>query len=139
MYQKRIRSYVLNEYNFDHLPKQQFGLIYCWEYFNFLPADKIKQYLENFLNILKPGGVLMFSYNNAESPSTAFLIDQEKLPWASESYLKKIAIEAGYEILDSKRLVTSHIELSWLEIKKPGELISTRKSQVLGEIHRKNG
>jgi SAM-dependent methyltransferase len=135
IYQKRLRMYNIFKGNLSQLPQQQFGFIFCWELFNLLSIAQVEQYIKNIYNLLKPGGVLMFSYNNAEIEQTARMIDAKFFPWASKNYINQILISLNYEIINFIDLeLDDGTYNSWVEVKKPGELHTIKKHQVLGKI-----
>jgi hypothetical protein len=67
-YQRRLRYYVIEEYTdkniFWNLPQKQFGLIYAFRYFEFKPWEVLRQYLTEVFELLRPGGIFLFSFNN---------------------------------------------------------------------------
>ena len=46
LYQGRVRKYLIHDfYKISNLPKNQFGLIFSYNFFNYLSVDSIKQFL----------------------------------------------------------------------------------------------
>jgi predicted TPR repeat methyltransferase len=137
VYQKRLRVYEIHNQNFSTLPHAQFGFILCWDFLNYLPIDVIKWYLESVMALLRPGGVFMFSYNNADIETSARLVDQKRACWATDSVIKKLATDAGFEIINFSDLAINDNEntwVSWAEIKKTGELRTVKVSQAMGQV-----
>ena len=68
-YQRRLRKYVITETHdnkiFEQLPDGQFGLIFAYNYFNFKPVEVIKRYLQELFVKLRPGGGLVFTFNDS--------------------------------------------------------------------------
>ena len=60
VYQRRLRLYD----SLEKLPTNQFGIILIWDFFNYLLFDLSVEYLKKCLLYLRPGGTLIFSYNN---------------------------------------------------------------------------
>jgi len=137
IYQRRLRLYQFNKDNFSQLPQNQFGFIFCWDFFNNITVDQIDLYVRSIKNLLRPGGVLMFTYTNAELSLTAKNVDDHKIPWASKTYIKNLLLREGYEIINFSDIKLFDSYMSWVEVKVPGEIISARRSQVLGQIKRK--
>lgn len=140
IYQRRIRLYDIVNDDFSQLPQNQFGFVFCWEFFNSLSSDYIETHLKYIISLLKPGGVLMFSYNNADLDITARLVDQGFLPWASKQYIEQLLSTVGYEIIKFVDIQLTDVDdtyVSWVEVKKPGKLTTIKRSQVMGEIKQK--
>ncbi len=135
-YQRRLRSYLLgwNEIPKDDLsilPQNQFGFIFAWDVFDFFPLDKTRLYLEQCFNLLRPGGVMMFSYNNCEFVSAAVFAESGFKSWMTKSLLIKTCQDVGLEILDTKDSVSGNY---WIKVKKSGELKTVKLGQAMGEI-----
>lgn len=135
-YQRRLRSYVLgwdglSKDDLSILPQNQFGFIFAWQVFDFFPLDKTKLYLEQCFNLLRPGGVMLFSYNDCEFSSAASYAEFGFKSWMTKSLLTKTCGEVGLEILDTKNSLSG---IHWIKIKKPGELKTVKVSQSMGEI-----
>jgi uncharacterized protein (UPF0297 family) len=139
VYQNRLRLYSVDKDNFEQLPQAQFGLIFCWEYFNTLDIKRVESYLSNIINLLRPGGTVMFSYSNAELEFTAKLIDDGYCAWASKSYMTTLLTQLGYENLNFIDAVgaDSVTCISWVEARKPGTLTTIKRGQAMGEIKTK--
>lgn len=135
-YQRRLRYKVIKEkqpapYLLDLIPNNQLGFIVVNEYFNKRPLELIKTYLEEFLVLLKPGGVVLFTFNDCDNPIAVANFESGLYSYVPGGLLKRIVEGLGYEILNSH---ASDRSIHWLEIKKPGELTSIRGGQTLGVI-----
>ena len=139
-YQRRLRSYLLGwnglpKDDLSILPQNQFGFIFAWQVFDFFPLDKTKLYLEQCFNLLRPGGIMMFSYNNCECSTAASYAELGFKSWMTKTLLIKTCKELGLEILDTKGSLSG---FHWIKIKKPGELKTVKAGQSMGEIiHRR--
>jgi len=132
MYQSRVRKYLIhNFYKIDNLPKNQFGLIFSFNFFNYLSVDSIKQLLLQAMEWLRPGGTIIFTYNNADLSTSAGLAESYFMTYVPESILVPMAESIGFETVTSYNSEPSH---SFIEFKKPGVLNSIKSSQALGEI-----
>lgn len=137
-YQRRIRLYPLDD--LDRLPQQQFGFIFCWMLLNYADEETILLYLNKIYNLLRPGGAIMFSYNNIESEESAKIAELGLMSAISKKELFKKINEIGYQICNHYDLSNddSVIKMiSWVELRKPGNLQTTKLRQVLGEISTK--
>ena len=91
-------------------------------------------------NLLRPGGTAMFSYNNCDIIESARIADMGEMSFVSKrnltNLLKKIGFDviASYDLPNTDTLITN---ISWLEIRRPGELITTKLRQVMGTVGRK--
>jgi SAM-dependent methyltransferase len=130
-YQRRLRTYCIPHADFSTLPKDQFGFVFAWNVFEYFGLLTIKKYLEELFTLLKPGGVIMFSYNNCENYKSVEMFENHFMTYVPNRDLVKIAKDVGYEIISARDEPTM---TSWLEIKKPGSLTSIRAGQTLGKI-----
>jgi len=140
LYQKRLRYYTFDdslEEPLHELPQQQFGLIVAVDWFNFKPQQITERYLKNAFDILRPGGVIVFTYNNCNYPKAIDKVDEMYYTYTNGNTLKQFCKSIGYEIISS---YDGEKEIgwcaSWLELQKPGELTSLRGGQNLGAINR---
>lgn len=139
-YQSRLRKYKItllplqHENNLRELPENQFGFIFSWEYFNYLALSTCKYYLTQAFKMLRPGGIMMFSYNDGDTPNGAAYAESGAQSYLPKSHLIPICNELGFEIVNSESYDNGVI--SWLEIKKPGTLSTIKAHQALGEIMR---
>jgi len=134
VYQRRLRYYTFQENRnqpMHELPDNQFGLICSVDYYNFKPIAIIKKHLTEFYKKLRPGGVAIFTYNNCDLPYAVRNVENNFCCYTPENQVIKFATEAGFEIIKSINRLEN---ISWLEIRKPGEITSIRGGQTLGEI-----
>ena len=130
-YQARLRQQVIRNSDLSALPKNQFGFVFSWNFFNYLPMYKIQHYLQQIYTLLRPGGVVWFSYNNADMTAAAEFADSYFMSYAPKSQLLPRCTEMGFEIISSADFDPA---ISWLELRKPGTLKTIKAHQVLGEI-----
>lgn len=133
-YQDRIRYGYLGEHDtpyIKNLPTNQLGLIVFYHFFNYKPLDVIKQYLHECTTLLKPGGVVVLTYNNCDNPIAVQMVEKGIQTYVPKSILSAVIEGLGFEIIKSFDLEPN---VSWLEIKKPGELTSFRGGQALAQI-----
>ena len=132
LYRGRVRKYFIHDfYKISDLPKNQFGIIFSYNYFNYLSIDSIKQFLIQAMTWLRPGGKIIFTYNNADLPAAAAYAENYFMTYVPESILVPMAESLGYETVFS---YNSEPAYSIIEFKKQGELRSIKIGQTVGEI-----
>jgi len=129
-YQNRLRKYPLVDHDLSALPVGQFNFIFSWGYFNYVSMDTMKQYIEQAYELLRPGGIFMFSYNNGDTPAGAGMAENFAQTYMPKSMLVPLCERFGYSVTE----FDFEPNISWLEIKKPGTLETNKAHQVLGEI-----
>jgi len=133
-YQNRLRKYLLVNNDLNNLPKRQFGFIFSWNFFNYISLDTITHMLPELYELMRPGGVFMFSYNDGDTPTGAAMSDSQVQTYLPKSILLPTCQAAGFEILSE---YDYEGRVHWLEIKKPGLLHTVKAHQVLGKIERR--
>lgn len=132
-YQRRLRKYHLVDHKLNILPQKQFGFVFSWGYFNYISMPTMRKYLKQILNLLRPGGVFMFSYNDADTPAGAGMAENFAQSYMPTSLLVPMIKSLGYEIVAETHPAAN---ISWIEIKRPGVLKTVKAHQVMGEIRR---
>jgi len=135
-YNMRLRKYLIQNHTLDFLPQGQIGFMIAWLMFNYTGNDYVVTYLKNILNCLRSGGVFMFSYNNCDILESCQDYEANKSNYQSKKNLIKLCQEIGYEIIESVDLPNND-ELkyvSWMKVKKPGQLTTIKRHQVLGQL-----
>jgi organic radical activating enzyme/SAM-dependent methyltransferase len=130
-YQKRLCSYLTDETTLSMLPQNQIGFVFSWNVFNYLTADLIDEYLSEIFNVLRPGGICMFSYNNAERFHSAEFVESGFMSYMPKTLLVDLIHKHGFNVVKLQDLQES---VSWVEIQKPGVLTTIKAHQVLGAI-----
>ena len=138
-YQKRLRYYVVNEDDTNplrNLPANQMGLIVSVDWFNFRPLYLIERYLAGMMNILRPGGVAIFTYNNCDYPIGVDNFENSYYCYTPGHMITEICLKLGYRIISSFDMDNN---VSWLEIQRPGTLSSLKGGQSLAAIKHLGG
>jgi hypothetical protein len=133
-YQSRLRYNTINDQDdniFKNFPENQLGLIVATEFFNFKPLEIIQKYIEQFDTILRPGGVVMFTYNNCDLPGPVRNVENAFNTYTPGRLLQRIIEGKGYEILYANE---SPNGFNWIEYKKPGKFDSLKGGQALAQI-----
>jgi hypothetical protein len=136
-YQNRLRLYKIFNQDLSDLPQNQFGFVLSWGMMTHLIADKVEMYLEGVFNLLRPGGVFMFDYNNCDLENLAKLAEYNYKSYNSSRLITNLCEKIGYEIIcfndiELNNLPVSHI--SWVELRKPGKLTTIKAHQALGQV-----
>jgi SAM-dependent methyltransferase len=133
-YQRRLRYYTINEQDrriFHQLPHAQFGLIVAVDFFNFRPIELIERYLKEIFQLLKPGGVAIFTYNNCDYPIGVDNFENSYYCYTPGKQINEISTKIGFSIASSFDLKNN---VSWLELKRPGTRSSIKGGQTLGKV-----
>jgi SAM-dependent methyltransferase len=134
-YQRRLREYVITDRTeqpiMAALPQGQFGLVFAYNYFNYKPIEIIRRYLDEIYTLLRPGGVLIMTYNNCDREQGVGLAERNFMCYTPERYIRQHAESVGFEPSFS---YNGAGDLSWLEFTRPGEIASLRGGQTLARI-----
>lgn len=133
-FQARIRYKIISddsEHIFSDLPHEQIGFIVVSNFFDYKPFEIIKKYLIEFQELLKPGGVVIFTYNNCDMPGAVRNVENMFNCYTPGRLIKDFVVGLDFELINS---VETPSGLNWIEIKKPGELTSMRGGQALAKI-----
>lgn len=134
-YQRRLRKYVINDLRrtsiMGDLPDHQFGFVFAYNYFNYKPIEVVKRYLKEIFDKLRPGGVLMFTYNDCDWSHGVALAEKNFMCYTPGTAIQHEAMMMGFEILYKHRGLG---DISWFELKKPGDITSLRGGQSLAKI-----
>jgi hypothetical protein len=136
-YINRIRKYVINDHNLTMLPQNQFGFVFSWWLFNFIDLPTLELYLRSTFNVLRPGGGAIFSYNNCDLYASARVFEKGFMAYTPKRLLFAMCEQVGFEIVDSqdKENIDPTISyISWIEIKKPGDLTTIKRAQAMGAV-----
>ena len=134
-YRRRLRSYCITDSDpavpiFNQLPQNQFGFIFAYNYFNYRPVEIIDRYIEEFYTLLRPGGTVIFTYNDCDVAHGVMLA--ESFMSYTPGYRIQDAIEkTNFEIVRNQ---VGPYDVAWFELRKPGTITSLRGGQTLAEI-----
>ena len=133
-YQRRLRVYEQDPCSsnvLNALPDNQFGMCLAFNFFEFTPLEVVEQYLRNIFNKLRPGGILAMTFNDCDRAHCVALVEKNFCFYTPGNRVKAIAKSIGYRQMFSW---TDMGNLTWLELRKPGELESIRGGQTLAKI-----
>jgi SAM-dependent methyltransferase len=130
-YQRRLRKYLLENHDLSALPANQFAFVFSWNYFNYVSLDTMKQYLQQIMLLLRPGGTFMFTFNDGDTPAGAGMAENFARSYMPGSMLLPMCESLGFVV---NPVTDCGPGITWLEIQKPGELRTIKAHQALGEI-----
>jgi SAM-dependent methyltransferase len=136
-YQRRLRTYEQDPRSpnvLTTMPDNQFGLCLAFNFFEFTPLEVVEQYLKSIFNKLRPGGVLAMTFNDCDRAHCVALVEKNFCFYTPGRRVTAIAKAIGYRQMFSW---TDTNNLTWLELRKPGELSSNRGGQTLAKIVQK--
>jgi SAM-dependent methyltransferase len=134
-YQRRLRLYTINDYIerpiFRNFPKGQFGVIFAYNYFNYKPLSVIDDYLAEIFQLLRPGGILMFTYNNCDLWHCVSFAEKNYMCYTPGIKIWNLAQKNGYTVNFEHNGL---LDAKWIELRKPGEITSIKGGQSLAKI-----
>jgi len=130
-YQRRLRPYEMRNGELPDLPKGQFSFVFSWNYFNYLPLGEIKEMLTKVWWLLSPGGTVLFTFNDGDTWRGAENAELNFMTYVPRSMLEPMVKSIGYTITEYKDYTNT---VTYLEIKKPGELSTIKMHQTLGVL-----
>ena len=134
-YQRRLRPYVIDERQTDpmmiKIPDGQFGMCLVYHLFNFRPLEIIKRYLIEIFQKLKPGGILIMTFNDCDREKAVMLVEQHYACYTPGDLVKDLVTSLGYEILYS---FNDGGPSTWLELRKPGTLTTVKGGQSFAKV-----
>lgn len=137
-YQARVLPIVIKEnldYNMlEKVPNGQFGLCLVFNFFDFRPLEYIKKYLTEIYSKLRPGGILIMTFNDCDRMPGVVLAENHYACYTPGRLINSLIKSIGFECTHSWH---DNGPATFLEIKKPGELTSLRGGQTLARIVRK--
>jgi len=136
LYQNRLRSYTTNDWSdqpiLERIPNNQFGVCLACNVFNYRPLEIIRRYLEEIYIKLRPGGVLLMTYNDCDRAQAVMLVEQFCASYTPGYLIQDLTQNVGFELTYTWSDGGPSV---WLELRKPGQLISNRGGQALAKIH----
>lgn len=135
VYQKRLRQYTIRENigqaMLHDLPSTQFGYCFLFNYLNYRPYEFICQMLQEIYQLLRPGGVVFFTFNDCDQAHGVALSERHWMCYTPGKMLSDHAVELGFNIIDRHR---GDNDVAWLELQRPGKLRSLRGGQNLAKV-----
>lgn len=138
-YTSRLRSYVMPEFKesnliFGQLPQEQLGVIVAYNFFDNLSMNMTQRMLRETFNLLKPGGKMIFTFNDCDLPHNITLVERKFKYYTPGRLVKHHLENIGYTIIKQFRETYG---MAWFEVEKPGQLERIKGSQTLAQPKRK--
>ena len=144
-YRQKLAIYQIIDHDYSALPQAQFGIVVCWEYFNYICRSEVEKCMGQVYDLLRPGGTFIFSYNDCDQVTSAQFTELSHMSYSSASTIKKLVEKFGFEIVT---MTTSDLprnsnedfffnQISWAELRKPGLLSTSKLRPVVGGIRTK--
>ena len=134
-YQRRLRPYVISEHAdlpiLNQLPDNQFGFVFAYYYFNFKPIEIIEKFLHELYEKLRPGGVVIFTYNECDLAPGIGAAEHVWMSYTPGRRIRSMIDSIGFETINN------HIgtyDIAWFELRKPGTIVSLRGGQSMAKI-----
>jgi SAM-dependent methyltransferase len=119
---------------FSKLPQEQFGFILAYNYFDNMSMPYMQKMLKECFDLLKPGGKMLFTFNDCDLPHNIDLVEREFKYYTPGRLVKHYLENIGFTVLKHFRETYG---MSWFEIEKPGVRDSVKGGQVLAQIKQK--
>lgn len=134
-YQRRLRLYEVTEELgapiLHQLPQKQFGFCFLYNFFNYRPIEIIDQWLEEIHALMRPGGVLFFTFNDCDQAHGVALAESGFMNYTPSRYIRQKLLALQFDIQEHYH---GPNDIAWIEAKVPGEITSLRGGQVLAKI-----
>lgn len=134
-YQRRLRKYIIDDRESKEilrcLPNGQFGFVFANMFFNFKPLSLIHRYLDELYIKLRPGGVLIFTYNECDKWQGVDLAERNFMCYTPGNKIRSHAESLGF-VIETNTVEPANA--AWFQMRKPGEIESLRGGQALAKI-----
>lgn len=135
-YQSRLRYNIINDNDatiFKNIPQAQIGFVLITDFFNYKPLEIIKKYSREVFDVLRPGGTMLFTYNNCNLSTSVKLFEHMFRSYTPKSLVVPILELIGFEITST--FDDPNTSTSWIIVKKPGTVSTLRGGQCLAKIN----
>lgn len=116
---RRLRAYT----DINELPDNQLGLAYCFNMFELMPLDPIKEFCKTLFQKMRPGGAFVFSYTDCNQRATIEMLPYEGRSYNTKETMKGALYSLGWDIVKADSIEQT---FSYMLVKKPGELSSIK-------------
>ena len=126
--EKRLFCYS----NFKDFPQDQMGVAVSVNCYEFWPLDPIKDEMKHVFNLLRPGGMFVFTYNDCETEASLDLCANNYRSYNTKELMSKMVEMLGFDIVRTECIRKAH---SFMVVKKPGERTTQKLSAPLVTIN----
>jgi len=134
-YQRRLRLYQvpeqLGQLILGALPQGQFGFCFAYNFFNYRPVEMIDQWLEEIRLKLRPGGILLFTFNDCDWAHGVGLAESKFMSYTPGRMLVQKLLALNFKVLERYHGANN---MAWIEAWIPGEITTLRGGQTLAKI-----
>ena len=133
-YRRRLRLYEQPPTSTDilgNIPKNQLNLCLAFNFFEYTPIEVLEQYLKEIFVKLRPGGVLAMTFNDCDRAHCVALVEKKFCFYTPGGRVRATAKSIGYKQVFSWNDTGN---LTWLELRKPGQVESLKGGQTLAKI-----
>jgi len=116
---RRLRAYT----DINELPDNQLGLAYCFNMFELMPLDPIKEFCKTLFQKMRPGGTFIFSYTDCSQRATIEMLPYEGRAYNTKEAMKGTMFSLGWDIVSADSIEQI---FSYMIFKRPGELGSIK-------------
>lgn len=127
---RKIRFYDFN--NMDTLPQNAIGIIVVYNEFNFLPWNYITYALDPLAKSLKPGGILIFTFNNCDTARGFKEFENWNMTYTNSKMFEKFL--SRYDIYAIENYTSPRETFSFMTFKKNGNNPLIKKSPNVGFV-----
>jgi hypothetical protein len=134
LYQQRLRQYTIREDRspmLDRLPKAQIGVVFCHDFFRMRTLDVMQKYISEIWDLLRPGGMFLFTYCDGDRSKTVELIERTSSCYTPRHQVLPMCIAQGFEILFE---YASDLGWNYMELRRPGKISTLRGGQTLAKV-----
>ena len=110
------------------------AFVFSWGYFNYISLDTFTHVVKQISDIMRPGGIFLFSYNDGDTPGGVANAENNWQSYLPKSLLIPTCQSVGLEVFAE---YSAEPGIHWLEVKKPGVLHTVKAHQVFGEIKKR--
>jgi SAM-dependent methyltransferase len=134
-YQRRLRLYTVIEQLgrpvLGVLPDAQFRFCFVYNFFNYRPLEMINQWLTELRRKLRPGGVLLFTFNDCDWAHGVGLAERKYMSYTPARMLLQQLAALKFTIQEHYHGAN---DMAWIEAQVPGEITTLRGGQTLAKI-----
>jgi SAM-dependent methyltransferase len=128
---RRLFKQTIRDFDLSMLPQNQFGLVFCFNYFMVKDEDFIINWAAEVFKILRPGGHFVFNFIPNDTLEGLEIIENHTVSAIDHMYLEEKLKDLKFEIMKKE---LSRGMTSTLVIRKPGELAPFKLSSSLARI-----
>jgi uncharacterized protein YukE len=134
VYQQRVRQYAIDETQpmmMRALPMAQMGVIFCYDFFRARPLDIMQKYFQEIWQLLRPGGVFLFTYGDGDRSKAVALTEH-----GANCHTPSHVVRGMWQDLGFETVFEYESDLGWnyAEIRRPGSIKTLRGGQSLAKI-----